>query len=684
MGDFLREPLTSLKGVGPARSRLLSVLGVKTAEDILWFFPRRYEDRRNVTKVSSLVPGRPSVVYASVDCIERRKLQKPGLELVKAELSDETGTFCAVWFNRKGLEYILKEGTPIVLYGVPSFHGSYLEFASPEFELLSAGAAAKDFCCIMPIYPSTAGLPAKWFRNFAFDVVRKAAPLADDELPPFIKEKRKFPDLKDALISMHRPQSPEDWKNARRRIAYGELFVLLTAMEVRRAKLKSQQSAALVDCKGGVYSSFRANLPFALTESQEKVLSEIFADTSSGTPMSRLVQGDVGAGKTLLAVGLAAAASDSGVQTALLAPTEVLADQLFAQMKKYLSESGASVVLLKGSQSAKERKKIISEIESGLADIIVGTQALLQESIPYKKLGVVIIDEQHRFGVAQRGRFAKITPVPHMLMMSATPIPRTLTMTLFGDLDISVLKDKPAGRQKIETRIADTSKMRTLLRFVADEAGSGGKIYWVCPRVNEDGEETAASAETRYKYLEKQMGALGVALLHGAMNEEHKNSALENFKNGKAKILVATTVIEVGVDVPDASLIIIESPERFGLSQLHQLRGRVGRGTKRGVCILLVREESLVPERLRVLEKSCDGFEIAEADLAQRGAGEINGSYQHGDCGFKTVDLSKDIKLIKEAKEDAAYIAATDINLTSSPKLKVKIDAETGDFLGIG
>ena len=685
MSNFLQKPLTSFRGVGPQRSRLLAALGLVVVEDLLWFFPRRYEDRRHVAAIASLLPGRPAVVYAKVTDTKRRRLQKPGLGIVTALLTDESGSITVSWFNRKGLEYILKEGTSVVIYGVPSVHGSAVEMSNPDFEVLKESGTGASFCGIIPIYPSTAGLPAKWFRTFAAEVIAVALPHIKETIPNFIIEKRKLRPLAEALASMHAPSSPEEWKESRRRLAYEEMLLLQTALAVRRKKLKNIRSATPLKMDGKIYQAFKDGLPFPMTDAQIKAIQEISADIKQNIPMLRLLQGDVGSGKTLVAVALAAAASDSGVQTAVLAPTEVLADQLYVQMEQHLAPQGVLAVMLKGSQTPAQRKTVIDKISSGEAGIIVGTQSLLEDGVPYRNLGVVIIDEQHRFGVAQRGVFTKRKSVPHMLMMSATPIPRTLSLSLFGDLDISVLEGKPAGRQKIQTRIIDAGQMKTLLCFIVDEIRSGGKVYWICPRVENSGEEGVASAEKRYSFLKKHLGFLGTELLHGKMDSRQKECALRNFKEGSANILVATTVVEVGVDIKEASVVVIESPERFGLSQLHQLRGRVGRGERRGVCLLLNQNhETGTPRRLEVLVNTDDGFKIAEADLALRGSGEISGDLQHGLNEFKLIDLIKDVNLITEAREDAAEIAENSEDLSLYSELKNKIIRNIGDFAGIG
>ncbi|MDO5562086.1 MAG: ATP-dependent DNA helicase RecG [Synergistaceae bacterium] len=680
MEAVLAEPVSALQSVGPQRMKLLAGMGISTINDLLLFFPRKYTDRRDPVKVRDLVPGRPSVVFAEVESIERRRLRKPGLELVVADMSDDTGAISVSWFNRKGLEYVLKEGTSVALYGVPSLRAGVMEMPNPEFEVIKGEDDKARLCGITPIYPATAGLPVRWFRRLVADVVEEFMPYMTDALPPQVIEKRKFMPYAAAVRVMHSPNSPEEWKSARHRLAYEELFTVQAAMALRRAELKSLADSPAIT-PGKIYDGFVKSLPFELTGSQKDGLAEIFADTSTRVPMSRLLQGDVGSGKTLVAVGLAAAAADSGAQTAVMAPTEVLADQLYSQMEHWLSPLGVTVALLKGVLPAPAKRKVLASITDGSADVMVGTQSLLDDSVEFKNLGAVVIDEQHRFGVMQRAKLTSRPVAPHMLLMSATPIPRTLTMCYFGDLDISVLKDKPAGRKKIETRIVDTSQMKKLLQFIIDEAQAGGRAYWICPRVEDDGESDAVSSEKRFEYLDRRLSVLGVGLLHGRMNSAEKDETLENFRTGKIKILVGTTVVEVGVDVPEASVIVVESPEFFGLSQLHQLRGRVGRGARRGVCVLLTRTSADVPERLGVMLNTDDGFEIAEADLVFRGTGEISGAAQHGAAEFKIADLSRDAAILIEAKDDARELAENCPEVLKLPPFSEKLEKYIGNAI---
>lgn len=630
------------------------------------------------------MPGRSAVVIADVAGISRRRL-RDGLELVTAEMTDGSGSVGVSWFNRKGLEHVLKPGVRAALYGEPLIRFRTMEISNPDFEIVKEGDTPEKFAGIIPVYPSAAGLPARWFRALMRNVVAELLQLLPETLPRWVLDKRGLPALRDALRWMHSPGDGEEWKKARRRLAYEELFLLQAGLAYKRRKSKSKSTKLKITGEGTTCKGFLEKLPFRLTEAQQKAVSDIFADMSGGRLMSRLLQGDVGSGKTIVALALAAAAADAGAQTAVMAPTETLAVQLCAQAVKYLAPLGVVTVLVKGGQTAAERRAVLSQIGGGVAAVVVGTQALLEEKIPWKNLGVVIIDEQHRFGVMQRAAITDREPAPHMLMMSATPIPRTLAMCLFGDLDISQLRGRPEGREKTETRVIDGSKMKILLQFLADEVKNGARAYWICPRVGDDAESDAASAEKRFAFVVRHLGRLGVGLLHGRMSGAEKELTLARFREGEIKILVGTTIVEVGIDVPEASVIVIESPEHFGLTQLHQLRGRVGRGSRRGVCVLLVRDAGgASPARLETLLATDDGFAVAEADLLRRGAGELAGKSQHGVTEFKIADLAKDAALLAEAREDASEWVENDPEFSQCPAFREKLFTSLSETLGIG
>lgn len=668
-------PITSIKGIGPVKGRLLEKLSIFTINDLLWFFPRRYEDRRKIDKISELQEPLNSVVIARITNINFKRSFRTGIHLCLCEAEDGTGRVSIVWFNRKGLNYILKEGTSIIIFGLPSFCDGKIEFSNPEFEVIKSGSEIKGFTGIVPIYPSTAGLSVRWFGKLIYKVLEDYLPLLPEYIPQSILKKREMIGIIEALKGMHRPDSEEQWKDSRKRLAYEDFFFLQTALALRKKRLNKVNKAAKIKPGGSYFSSFMKSLPFELTISQKSVFIQVFKDTQNGHPMSRLLQGDVGSGKTVIALGLAAAGADTGIQTAIMAPTEVLAEQLYSQAQKFLSKAGITCALLKGGQSKSERISQIRSIRTGLAKVVVGTHAMIEEGVEFSNLGTVIIDEQQRFGVMQRGEMLNRGKTPHLLMMSATPIPRTVSICLFGDMDISFIRERPKGRKKIETRLIDFTKIRDLLQFVINESAAGGRIYWICPRVEEETENELVSVEKRYKYLKRHLAPLGIGFIHGKMAGNEKNKELEKFRSGTTKLLVGTTVLEVGVDVPEASMIVIESPEQYGLSQLHQLRGRVGRGGRRGVCILLLKKrENDVAERLKIMLKTDDGFKIAEADFLLRGPGKINSLKQHGAAGFKVANILKDYDLLKYAKQDAEWLVSDAPVLLDAPGFAEKLD----------
>jgi len=713
--DFLESRLDNLPGVGEKRSRLLAKLGLVTVNDAINFFPRKYEDHRCSCKISELADGQKALVYAFVDSVDEYGAYGGKAGRTTAKLVDASGRITAFWFNRRNLNYLLPKGSTALFYGDVTSYGGKLQLSNPEFEVTKRPAESR-LSGIVPVYSSTEGLKPFWFKKFLSALLEKIVPEITETLPQQLLEKRQLMAKSEAIAQIHNPKDENCWQQARRRLAYEELLTVQSGLAMRRHVLKSCTAATKI-IPGAIYKTFKDNLPFTATNSQLQALSEIFKDTASAVPMSRLLQGDVGSGKTLVAVGLAAACHDSRVQCAVMAPTEVLATQLYSEMQRYLAPLGVNVVLIKGGQRLSERNRILAMAENGEAQVVVGTQALLFDRVKFKSLAAVIIDEQHRFGVEQRRALVRHGLAPHLLMMSATPIPRSLAMTLFADLDISALTEKPAGRRKIETRLTDMKKMRVLLKFIAEEAINGGRVYWVCPRVEENNyqlpitddewEKTGAqglrdsgktlhvtndelqmtnnqqlsailsrktplrrisyqlsakSVKDRYEFLEKYLGKLGVGLVYGGMESEEKEKTLSKFRSGEIKILTGTTVIEVGIDVPEASVMVIEAPECFGLSQLHQLRGRVGRGERRGVCILLTQTlDAEIAERLKIMLETDDGFEIAEADLELRGSGKISGSEQHGITEFRLANLKKDIKLIQQAREDAAELVESGI-----------------------
>ncbi|MDD4159785.1 MAG: ATP-dependent DNA helicase RecG [Synergistaceae bacterium] len=672
-GDIYR-PVTNIKGIGPGRARLLEKLGIFTINDALWFFPRKYVDRREIRKISELRENESSVVIARIISVSSKRSFRSGTYICLCEAKDGTGTVSIVWFNRKGLDNILKQGTPIAISGHPSFGNGKIEFSNPDFEVLKNSSDVDKFTGIVPVYPSTSGLSARWLQTLMSRILEENIPLVSEYIPDSIIEKRGLLGIREAIIGMHRPDSEEHWQASRKRLAYEEFYFLQISLILRRERLKKSNEAAKIKPTGSSFLKFIESLPFELTDSQKAVFTQVFKDTKDGHPMSRLLQGDVGSGKTVIALGLAAAGADAGIQTAVMAPTEILAEQLYSQAQKLLHHAGITSVLLKGGQGRPERIHLIRSIKTGQAQVVVGTHAMIQEGVEFDNLGIVIIDEQQRFGVMQRGEMLSRGKNPHLLMMSATPIPRTVAVCLFGDMDVSFITEKPEGRKKIETRLIDLTKIRDLMQFIINESAAGGRVYWICPRVEDDMADQLVSVGKRYAFLKKHLGPLGIGYIHGQMSGNDKNSELGKFRDGTTKVLVGTTVLEVGLDVPEASVVVIESPERYGLSQLHQLRGRIGRGFRRGVCVLFVNKTGDdVAERLKVMLKVSDGFKIAEADFLLRGPGKILGLKQHGAAGFKVADIFRDSELLKYAKEDAEWLISHSTFLLNDPEFMKKL-----------
>lgn len=642
--------LAGFKGVGPARRAALAKLGLRTVFDLLYFFPRRYEDRRNVKKISALVPGEAAVVDARVITIETKIISR-ARRLTTCTLTDGTQELCAVWFYARGVERALTRGTRVLLYGVPEHASGVLRMTQPEYKKFEQGEplASSGFTGIVPIYPSTAGMPQKWFRALAREVVEDYAPYAPEPIPRKVIDEFSLMPISCALHEMHMPHSLDGLRRARRRVAFEELFTLRMALAVQRRRRAGRHAVVL--SREPYAGRLISSLPFVLTPSQSEVIDELFAQGATGHPISCLLQGDVGSGKTLVSLIFASGVCGSGAQCAVMAPTEILAEQLYGQACKYLSPLGIKCALLTSGVTGVTRRKVLADAASGDAAVIVGTQSILSGDVKFRTLGALIIDEQQRFGVRQRMSLLEGTSA-HLVMMSATPIPRTMALVLYGDLDILIIKEKPAGRTKAATRIIESTKenITALLHFLAREVKSGGRVYWICPRVTPNEKSALPSAVARYEWLSKKFSLtdIKISLIHGRMGPRDKEAALDAFRNGSAQILVGTTVLEVGVDVPEACVIVIESPERYGLAQLHQLAGRVGRGARAGLCVLITRCRG-AQARLGAFAAAHDGFEIAREDLKLRGTGEFTGTLQHGRTELCVADLRRDAQIAEQA-----------------------------------
>ncbi|MBL3592902.1 MAG: ATP-dependent DNA helicase RecG [Synergistaceae bacterium] len=677
----LESDVRFLRGVGPARARLLERLSVRTVRDLLYLFPRRYEDRRTLTALDQLKPGTTASVVARVVTVERRSTRRPGLTLIRALITDGRGYGYALWFNRRGLENLLPPGTEASFYGTIETHGGKLQITNPEVEVLQEGES-DSLGRIIPVYPLTEGLSPLWLRRLIGTLLPQVLPSLEDTLPETIRDRLSLLPLPEAVEGLHYPRDGEHWRSCRRRIAFQELFVLQLGLALRRHQARKGNVAFPLVPKGPLSRALIESLPFPLTDAQRRVIDEIGADLVLTEPMNRLLQGDVGSGKTVVAALALVAAVDGGCQAAFMVPTEVLALQHHRRLSELLEPLGLEVVLIRGAMTARERQENLLSLREGRGVIAVGTHALIEDPVLFRRLGLVVIDEQHRFGVLQRGALAAKGRAPHVLVMTATPIPRTLTVSIYGDLAVSVLDELPPGRRPVVTRRVPSRRRRDLLNFIGGEMGRGRQVYWVCPLVEESETLDVASSQGRHDELTAVFPDRRVGLLHGQMASRDKEAVLLAFQRGEIDLLVSTTVIEVGVDVANATVMVIEDAHRFGLSQLHQLRGRVGRGGEESYCLLLSEGASAEGrKRLDALCSTQDGFRIAEIDLRLRGPGEVCGIRQHGLTDFRVADLLRDGKILGEARREAQALVASDPSLAGCPELRKELFALYGERL---
>ncbi len=684
MSDFFNTSVEFIKGVGPSRAELLKTeLGIETYRDLMEYYPFRYEDRTQFYKISDLREGLPAVQVAARVVSFQMIGQKYKQRLV-ATVSDDSGTLELVWF--KGASWIqkqLKPGVDYVIFGKPTKFGSKLNMAHPEIEV--ATAAHTEARYLQPVYNSTEKLKRKYLESKAIikimrSLLSKVIPRLQEILPPFLMEELRLMSIKEAFQHVHFPENAKKLELARFRLKFQEFFLI----QLQLLSLKGTRSTKF---HGKVFSNtellttfYNDHLPFELTGAQKRVIKEVYRDMKTGTQMNRLLQGDVGSGKTIVAFICTLLAIGEGCQAALMAPTEILANQHFTGLKAFAEAMGLKIALLTGSTKASERKKLHLALESGVLDILVGTHALLEEKVKFKELGLAIVDEQHRFGVAQRSRlWSKNKDVyPHVLVMTATPIPRTLAMTLYGDLDISVIDELPAGRKPIKTIHRFDSHRLKVNGFIKQQVEEGRQIYIVYPLIEESEKSDLKDLMDGYESVCRAFPQYHVSIVHGKMKPDAKAYEMERFKKGETQIMVATTVIEVGVDVPNASVMVIENAERFGLAQLHQLRGRVGRGADQSYCVLMSSFKLSADARVRIdtMVRTNNGFEIADTDLKLRGPGDLMGTQQSGVVDLKIADLGKDGAILQLAREKAGEILTKDKDLQQEEHklLKLKLD----------
>ncbi len=657
----LDRPIASLRGVGKATERRLRGLGLATVGDLLWHLPFRHEPPSRVVEVADLVVGAEVTLRCTVISCACRETVRRRVKVLEALVSDESGSVVALWYNQSYLEAAFRERPEVLLRGTLTRQRGAPVFVVKRHEILGAAEESRHILGLVPVYPSTADLSVRTIRT----LLHEAAPLAvniSDPLPPAMLARRRYAGRAEAVIACHFPSDLEEAARARERLAFEELLLLQLALLRRRRAQDSRERARALAAPAALSAAYLADLPFAPTGAQTRVIAEIERDLRRAVPMRRLLHGDVGSGKTMIAAYCLLRAVEQGGQGALMAPTEVLADQHSLGLSAQLERHGVRVGLLKGSQTAAERRAVRKRLESGDLDVVVGTHALIQQGVRFHDLRLAVVDEQHRFGVSQREAIlageAQETRA-HTLHMSATPIPRTLSLTLYGDLDVSVLDEMPAGRRPVVTRLVGQESTGRMWRFVREQIEAGRQAYVVCPLIEESEGLEAASARQTFAELEAgELAGYRLRLLHGQLPPGEKASAMAEYAAREADVLVSTSVIEVGVDVPNASVMVILGARRFGLSQLHQLRGRVGRGEAGSYCFLPLTsdEDDAALERLRVFSTTNDGFALAEADLRARGTGQLFGERQSGLGDLHVASLLRDRALLEEARAEAADV----------------------------
>ena len=670
----LNTPLTDFPGVGEVRAKKLEKLGLVRCADLISYFPRDYEDRRQVYSIRSAPLGQKVCISAMAAEHPRLSRIRKGLELVKLKVVDQAGALHITFFNQSYVERALRAGEEYIFYGVVEEQGSRRTMVNPIFERVGR----QNFTgCIVPVYPLTAGITNHLLCTLTQQAVTACAQDMPETLPRGVRLDHELAQAEFSYRNIHFPESFEALELARRRLTFEELFYLSAGLAMLKERRGDVLGCAIPPRP---MEEFLSRLPFPLTGAQRRVMEEIAGDMASDRPMNRLVQGDVGSGKTVVAAYAAWLAAGAGYQSALMAPTEVLAEQHWRSLSALLEPAGVRVGLLTGSLTPAGKKKVRQALAAGEIDLIIGTHALLSQGVEFARLGLMVADEQHRFGVAQRAALAAKGDSPHVLVMSATPIPRTLALIIYGDLDVSVIDELPPGRTPVETYVVREDKRARMYNFVRRLVGEGRQVYIICPAVEENAEGGTQNAEwegdgpaldlkavtTYAKKLQTEVFPdLKVDFLHGKMKPKEKESVMAAFAAGETQVLVSTTVIEVGVDVPNAALIIIENAERFGLSQLHQLRGRVGRGKHQSYCVLITNTRSVeAMQRLRTLASTTDGFKISEEDLKLRGPGDFFGSRQHGLPQMKLADLAGDMRLLSEAQDSARRLLMADPTLS--------------------
>lgn len=675
------ESLTTIKGVGPGREKQLHKLGINNITSLLTYFPRTYEDRRTIYKIGDLKTGMTGGIVGVVSSIQEKR-PRSRLSILDIVITDGTGSLKIVLFNQGYKKNFYKIGQRLYAYGKAEFQYGSMQMNTPQIENL--GESAEPDRGIVPIYALADGVSQFVVRSAVRNWFQSHEAM-DEILPEEILSNHQYMKRYDAFKAMHFPESSEQYELARHQLAYEELFVMQAGLALLRNK-EQRNKGFKMEPNGVLIERCIGQLPFSLTGDQERAFEDISSDMEDERPMQRLLQGDVGSGKTVVAILSLIKAVENGFQGALMAPTEILAAQHYEGIRNLCDNLGISIELLTGSAGKKEKKRIYRGLADGTISIVVGTHALIQEGVQFSKLGLIVIDEQHRFGVEQRARLQKKGEHPHVLIMTATPIPRTMTLSVYGDLAVSLIKEMPPGRKPVKTYVVDGSYTERLRTFFGKEMAEGRQVYVVCPLVEESEKLDLQAAEELYIELKNYFyKTFNVGLIHGRMKPDEKETIMNDFYNGDISLLVSTTVIEVGVNVPNATIMCIEGAERFGLSQLHQLRGRVGRGTAQSYCILVSdAKNDLTRERLKLMEQIQDGFELAEQDLLLRGSGQLFGLAQSGLPDLRVANIIKDIDILVKARQDVLhYVGAFGMNRLESV-MKVELEKRFGEkFLRI-
>jgi len=692
LSDF---PIQYIKGVGPRRARLLSRLGITTVRDALYYLPYRYENRTNIRKITDLNYGEIETVYGRVVSADIIKPRGKSLRIFELTINDGTGLLKGKWFNQPFMKKNLKIGYEVLLHGVVKrnpYWGIGFEMDNPEYEIIRTDTVEKNdsetlsreeslihMNRVVPVYRVTSGLSVRQIRTIMFTIINTHVKEIQEVIPSNILSKNRLPDISETLSQVHFPDAHADiellnrgMSDFHKRLAFEELFLLeLGLAMIQRNNV--MEKGFVFNPEGHLLKRLFEILPFRLTKAQERVLDEIRHDMKRPFPMNRLIQGDVGCGKTIVALMAIMIASECGYQSALMAPTEILAEQHYLNLYKMLKDLGLKTCLLTGSR----KNRPLSQIASGEITVVIGTHALIQEGVTFKDLGLVVIDEQHRFGVMQRALLRKKADNPDVLVMTATPIPRTLALTLYGDLDFSIIDELPPDRRPVKTLLFHSKQKENIYRLIRDEVTKGRQVYVVYPIIDESEKTDLKSAILGKNAFEKTFPEFNVMLLHGRMKSSERETIMSAFKNGEINILVSTTVIEVGVDVPNATLMLIVHAERFGLSQLHQLRGRIGRGFHQSYCILVAYEPygEEARRRLQIMVKTHDGFRIAEEDLNIRGPGEFFGTRQSGMPDLKVANIVRDARLLQEARKEAFKLIEKDPEVKGFPHLKKSLES---------